>query len=81
MLKKSVSLVEFSTTPTVSVMTAKNGDNVANEQKDQSEQANSRVNAALAQLGAQEGAAAAASTAGGAQEHEHGEGRGIFTME
>ena len=70
-MKKSVSLVEFSTTPTVSVMKTKTGENAsnndgkeglgaggaggadANNQTQGSEQANSRVNAALQQLSQQ----------------------------
>ena len=79
-MRKSVSLVEFSTTPTVSVMKTKTGENVTGDGRDsQPEQANSRVNAALQQLSAQEGAASAAkdgSAPGGAEE-----GRGLFDLE
>ena len=54
MMKKSVSLVEFSTTPTVSVMKTKTGENASSNENENAEQANTRVNAALAQLSQQQ---------------------------
>lgn len=82
-MKKSVSLVEFSTTPTVSVMKSKTGENVAGDGKDQPEQANSRVNAALAQLSAQDaqGSNSNGNNQNNAQQGNGDEGRGIFTLE
>jgi hypothetical protein len=70
MLKKNVSLVEFSTTPTVSVMMGKTGINVAGSK--QQEEATQRVNAALEQHNAQ------ARAAGQQPAQDTGAGAGIF---
>ena len=86
MMKKSVSLVEFSTTPTVSVMKTKTGENASsNENQQNAEQANSRVNAALAQLSSQQQQQGNNNNNNqqnnNQQTEEDGEGRGIFDLE